>query len=63
MIVCMCLSITDRQIRKAVREGTLGEILNIPKMGIGCGICVSEIQSFLIELQSCKQDQEAKGLD
>ena len=56
MIVCTCLSVSDQQIRDAVRKGTLGQLFRITKMGSECGTCIPEIRDVSGALQSCEQD-------
>lgn len=51
-IVCRCFGVTDKQIRKTIRENGLtsvDEITNFTKAGGACGECRADIQAILDE--------------
>jgi nitrite reductase (NADH) large subunit len=49
MIVCQCKGVTDRAIRKAVRDGAnnRGEVVRICTAGMNCGGCVPVIDEII----------------
>ena len=49
MIVCQCKGVTDRQIRRAVRDGANGrnEVILACTAGSNCGGCVPMIDSII----------------
>ena len=49
MWVCHCKSVTDRQIRSAIKSGarTTGEIGTYCRAGTGCGGCLPEVCRLL----------------
>jgi bacterioferritin-associated ferredoxin len=49
MIVCQCRGVTDRAIRKAVREGAYNrnEVVRLCEAGKSCGGCVSVIDEII----------------
>ncbi len=52
MYVCVCKAVTDRAIRRAVREDgvtTLRELSRMHGVGTGCGKCVPEARRLLAE--------------
>ena len=51
-IVCSCFNITDKDIIHAIKENnltTVEEITNFTKAGGGCGGCLGEIETILVE--------------
>lgn len=57
MFVCVCKAISDRQIRRAVREDgvtSLRELARFKGLGTCCGKCVPQARQLLgEELSSC----------
>lgn len=51
MIVCHCRRITDRQIRKVVREGasSVGEVARACGAATGCGGCATVVHEIVNE--------------
>ena len=51
MYVCICKSVTDKQIRRAAAKGVdnLYELREALGVGAGCGTCASDAQSILDE--------------
>ncbi len=49
MLVCHCNGVSDRQIRRSIREGasTTGEVASSCGAGAGCGGCQQGIQRIL----------------
>ena len=49
MIVCQCKGVTERQIRRAVRDGATGrdEVILACFAGSSCGGCVPMIDSII----------------
>ena len=49
MYVCVCRGVTDRDIRKAIREGanSIAEIEQTLRAGTGCGVCRDYTQRLL----------------
>ena len=45
MYVCLCMGVSDREIKKLVREGSrsVEEIMTCTGAGTRCGSCVGEI--------------------
>ena len=48
MIVCLCKSVTEDEILRAILEGTLDQLIKDTQVGMDCGTCVQEIR-FMIE--------------
>lgn len=51
-IVCQCFGVTDRLIRKVIRENnlrTVDDITNYTKAGGACGSCLHKIEDILME--------------
>ena len=51
MLVCHCHGVTDRQIRKLVRDGasSTGEIVRATGAGRGCGGCRSAVRNVVAQ--------------
>ncbi|HEY9544584.1 MAG TPA: bacterioferritin-associated ferredoxin [Solimonas sp.] len=52
MFVCVCKAVSDRQIRRAVREDgvtSLRELAKLHGVGTGCGKCVPHARALLGE--------------
>ncbi len=51
MYVCICKSVTDKQIRRAAARGVdnLYELRESLGVGAGCGLCASHAQEILHE--------------
>src|SRR3546814_1780266 len=50
MFVCVCKAVSDRQIRRAVREDgvtSLRELAKLHGVGTGCGKCVPHARALL----------------
>ncbi|MDH4106811.1 MAG: (2Fe-2S)-binding protein [Gammaproteobacteria bacterium] len=58
MYVCICKSVTDRDIRRAVASGvmTLDELRNALGVASGCGTCADTAQIILFEASSRRVD-------
>ena len=58
MIVCYCLKLTCRDIKKAIHEGsrTLEAIERTCKAGKGCGSCKPAIQEILTEMTTTEEN-------
>ena len=52
MIVCHCHAVTDREIRKAAREGALTAemIADRCNAGAGCGDCQETVEEIIMEV-------------
>ena len=52
MYVCICNSVTDRQIRKAVEDGcdSLDKLREELRVGAGCGKCETCARQLLDEI-------------
>ena len=65
-LVCKCFGVTDKQLRKTIRENnltTLEEVTNFTKAGGACGSCLDEIAQILEEeLKTPQKQQELKPL-
>ena len=68
MYVCICHSVTDKQIRKAVEKGacTMDALSEELKVGTCCGRCTGCAQgilnqSMLVEFHSNPSDQVSKA--
>lgn len=51
-IICQCFGVTDKLIRKEIRENnlkTVEQVTNYTKAGGGCGSCIPEIEKILNE--------------
>lgn len=51
-IICQCFGVTDRLIRKVIRENrlrTVDDITNYTKAGGACGSCLHKIEDILME--------------
>lgn len=49
MYVCICHSVTDRDIRRAVARGadSVGALQRELKVSTGCGCCAESVEHFL----------------
>lgn len=49
MVLCICRSVTDREIDAAIREGarSLGEVARASGAGTDCGCCTRAIEQRL----------------
>ncbi len=54
MIICSCMTVTDREVRAAALRGvaTLGELEGDCKAGSACGGCRPALQAVLEEARS-----------
>jgi len=63
MIVCLCLNVSDRRIRKLASEGlSLEEVIGRTKVGSECGHClrmVAEIHQEAASRAGDRKDREA----
>ncbi|MER2539362.1 MAG: (2Fe-2S)-binding protein [Azonexus sp.] len=52
MYLCICKTVTDRQVRQAVEQGlrTMGDLTGRFGVGIECGKCLDDVRVFL---ESC----------
>lgn len=52
MIVCLCVGISDREVRQSIKDGasTVEKVGLICGAGTGCGMCHETIQEII-----CKQ--------
>ena len=62
MIVCLCVGVTDRNIRKLAAEGatTVEEVGRRCRAGTDCGACVATIACVIAEREDCARS--ATGL-
>ena len=61
-IVCQCFGVTDRKIRRVIKENNLHaveDVTNFTKAGGGCGTCLPEIEKILKEEWAEKVVEEA----
>ncbi len=61
-IVCKCFGVTDKKIRRTIKENRLKsveDVTNFTKAGGGCGDCVPEIEKILKEVWAGKADEKA----
>ncbi|HDH13662.1 MAG TPA: Fe-S cluster assembly protein NifU [Nitrospirae bacterium] len=61
-IVCQCFGVTDRKIRRVIKENNLHaveDVTNFTKAGGGCGTCLPEIEKILKEVWAEKVVKEA----
>lgn len=58
MYVCICNSVTDREIRKAAAGGvmTLDELRNTLGVASGCGSCAEMAEGILVETTTRSAD-------
>lgn len=51
MYICICKSVTDKQIRSAAEKGVdnLYELREVLGVGAGCGSCVAHAKDILLE--------------
>jgi bacterioferritin-associated ferredoxin len=56
MYVCLCKSVTDKQIRRAAATGidNLYELREALGVAAGCGSCASMAQDILDESSACR---------
>ena len=49
MYVCLCMGVSDKDIKKVVREGacSAAEVMRCTGAGTRCGSCVSEVVSLV----------------
>lgn len=49
MFVCLCLGVSDHEIRQLVREGarSAAEVMQCSGAGTRCGRCVAEIEGMV----------------
>ena len=61
-MVCQCFGVTDRKIRRVIKENNLHaveDVTNFTKAGGGCGTCLPEIEKILKEVWAEKVVEEA----
>ncbi|HDH53208.1 MAG TPA: Fe-S cluster assembly protein NifU [Nitrospirae bacterium] len=61
-IVCQCFGVTDRKIKRVIKENNLHaveDVTNFTKAGGGCGSCLPEIEKILKEVWAGKVVKEA----
>jgi bacterioferritin-associated ferredoxin len=51
MIVCICKTVSEDEILRAILEDTMDQLIKDTQVGMGCGTCVQEIR-YLIEENS-----------
>lgn len=59
-IVCQCFGVTDRKLKRVIRENnlhTVDDVTNFTKAGGGCGSCVPDIENILKEVWAEKADE------
>jgi bacterioferritin-associated ferredoxin len=58
MVLCICRSVTDREIDAAIREGarSLGEVARASGAGTDCGCCTRAIEQRLERAATCTND-------
>jgi bacterioferritin-associated ferredoxin len=51
MLLCLCHGVSDRRIRRAVRDGatTVGALARATRAGTGCGSCGCDLKRILAE--------------
>lgn len=55
MYVCLCNAVTDKVIRKAVRQHqpqTMKQLRQLVRIGTDCGKCIRQAREILVEEQS-----------
>jgi bacterioferritin-associated ferredoxin len=55
MYVCLCNAISDKVIRKAIQQHrpvNLQQLRQVVPVGNGCGKCLRQTKSILLEMQS-----------
>ena len=57
MILCVCCSITESEIRKAVKNDTLEKFMVQRKLGSVCGTCLPE---FFEYVKSCQTNEQIR---
>ncbi|MSP25934.1 MAG: (2Fe-2S)-binding protein [Myxococcales bacterium] len=66
MIVCLCKSVTDRDIARAIGAGacSLADVAHLTGAGLGCGTCHESIRCALVcgELEA-RHDRVASRSD
>ncbi|CCD29537.1 BFD domain protein (2Fe-2S)-binding domain protein; bacterioferritin-associated ferredoxin [Candidatus Glomeribacter gigasporarum BEG34] len=61
MIICVCQSVSDREVRAAIRNGVTSlEQLQL-ELGVasGCGKCTNAVCEMLIQTRRCTGKEEA----
>jgi len=56
-VICQCYGVTDRKLKRVIRENslrTVEDITNFTKAGGGCGSCIPDIETILREVWSEK---------
>ena len=63
MLVCHCRGISDRQIRRAIRDGatSVREVARETGAGMRCGGCRSNVKSVVAEAMADEFDSTAAG--
>jgi nitrite reductase (NADH) large subunit len=62
-IVCICSTVTEREIRKILKKGarTTAEIQKLTAAGTGCGRCLREIDTLVENhLKNLKPEPQQK---
>ena len=54
MIVCACYGVSEREVRRAVREGAISrrQVQRASGAGSGCGGCIATVDQILEEMAS-----------
>ena len=60
MILCVCCSITENEIRKAVKSDTLEMLMTQRKLGSVCGTCLPE---FFEYVKICQTNEQIESND
>lgn len=58
MVLCICRSVTDREVDAAIGAGarSLGEVARASGAGTDCGCCTSAIEQRLERATGCRND-------
>jgi len=61
MYTCLCIGMTDEEVIEKIKDGhnTLDSLMFETGIGLGCGICVQEIEKMIINENKCQyRDKE-----
>jgi bacterioferritin-associated ferredoxin len=60
MILCLCCSISENEIKKAIEDDELESLMSQRKLGSVCGTCLPEFFEFI---KTCQTNEQIESDD
>jgi bacterioferritin-associated ferredoxin len=60
MIICLCCSISENEIKKAIEDNDLKNLILQRRLGSVCGICLPE---FFEYVKTCQTNEQIESDD